>query len=157
MQILKTKSNIFDLPVDTQEAVCVTTNGMIKNNGHAVMGRGIAKEADDRFHLSLKLAYYLKKYGNRTFCMGAYTNETTGKQFTLITFPTKHDWRNDSDLDLIKASAENLVRICDNRGITKCYLTPVGCANGHLDWNTQVKPILQPILDNRFVIVFRES
>lgn len=157
MNILYTTSNIFDIPLNTAEAVCVTTNGMIKKNGQAVMGAGIAKEANTRFHLADKLADYITRYGNRPFFMGLYKNDTNGNNFNIITFPTKHDWRNDSDLELIRKSAENLVRICDNRDIKRCYLTPVGCANGHLDWESQVKPVIAPILDNRFTIVFREN
>lgn len=143
------------LTVSEAEAVCVTTNGMIKNNGHAVMGAGIAKEADTRFHLAKRLADYLTKYGNRTFYMGVYNHELTGTPFAIITFPTKHNWRDKSDLELIRQSAENLDKICNNRGITKCYLPPVGCGYGGLDWNSQVKPILEPLLDDRFIIVFR--
>lgn len=151
MKILNTAKNIFDLPVSEKEAVCVTTNGMVKRNGFAVMGAGIAREADLRFGLSAKLGQYLRAYGNRTFYMGAYQNKA------IICFPTKHNWRDSSDLALIRESAENLVRMCDNRGITKCYLPPVGCGLGGLDWDTQVAPLLNSILDDRFVIVFRAA
>lgn len=41
MRILNTNRNIFDLPANNS-AVCVTTNGIIKQNGYAVMGKGIA-------------------------------------------------------------------------------------------------------------------
>lgn len=156
MQILHTSQNIFDLPVSAAEAVCVTTNGVIKQNGEAVMGAGIAKEANTRFHLACKLAEYLRKYGNRPFNMGVFTHEITGNQFAIITFPTKHHWREDSDQMLIKESAINLVKICDKWGIAKCYLPQVGCANGHLDWDSQVQPILGSLLDDRFVVVIRE-
>ena len=154
MKILNSNKNIFDLPKSAFDAVCVTTNSMIKRNGKAVMGAGIAKEADERFNLGYKLADYLNKYGNRCFNMGLYTNDQTRKTFTIITFPTKYDWRNNSDLTLIKKSAKELVSICDKWNIKHCYLTPVGCKNGNLNWNLQVKPILEQILDNRFTIVF---
>lgn len=155
MQILYTVKNIFDLPVSEDEAVCVTTNGMVKKNGHAVMGAGIAKEADARFHLSAALAGYLKAYGNHAFYMGVHFNDVTDTPMSIITFPTKHDWRNDSDLNLIRQSAAELVNICNGKGIEKCYLTPVGCANGHLDWTSQVYPVLCPVLDDRFTVVMR--
>lgn len=157
MQILYTNSNIFDLPENASHAVCVTTNGIVKANGKAVMGAGIAKEADDRFSLAGLLGEYLRKYGNRAFHMGAKTNAKTGNQLSIITFPTKYDWREDSSLGLIQQSAENLIRICGNRNISKIYLPPVGCGKGRLDWESQVCPLLEPMLDDRFTVVFRRN
>lgn len=143
--------NIFALP-QNGEAVCVTTNGIVKPNGHAVMGAGIALESNKLFHLSKKLGGYLNKYGNRVFNMGRFSN---GSQcLTVITFPTKYDWRDNSDIELIHQSAIQLVELCNKFGITKCYLPPPGCGCGKLDWNT-VKNCLSSILDDRFIIVFR--
>lgn len=117
------------------------------------MGRGIARIADLKFGLAEQLAGYLKKYGNRLFYMGPKTDRHTGRTMSVIAFPTKHDWRNDSDLDLIVTSARQLVDVCDKFGIRTCYLICPGCANGHLDWETQVRPAIEPILaDDRFVV-----
>lgn len=157
MKILNTSKNIFDLPEKPDHAVCVTTNGMIKKSGEAVMGAGIAKEADTRFKLKYKLADYLQKYGNRPFNMGVYPNSQVGNIMTIVTFPTKNDWRDKSDMKLIRQSAENLVKLCDKFKITTCYLPPVGCGCGGLDWKTQVEPALENILDDRFIIVFRNN
>ena len=146
--------DIFSLPQGSHEAICVTTNGILKMNGHAVMGKGIAKQANDRFCLSEQLGKYLTMYGNRLFFMGNhYFNGTN--QFSIITFPTKYDWREDSDINLIIKSAEQLVKTCEKFGITKCYLPPVGCGNGNLNWEHTVKPWLSQILDDRFIVVLR--
>lgn len=145
-------SYIFRVANGPNEAICITTNGMIKTNGHAVMGKGIAKAADDYFKISSKLGEYLKKYGNRAFDMGFFSAYGQVPHHVL-TFPTKHDWRNDSDINLIRTSAEQIVRICNARNINFCYLPEPGCTNGHLNYETQVKPILESILDNRFVVV----
>lgn len=152
MKTLRTTSNIFDLPTDRTHAVCITTNGMIKRNGTAVMGAGIAKEANERFHLGYELANHLKNNGNTPFIFS-----TPGKNNShLISFPTKYDWRNQSDLNLIRRSAEILVEICNNSNIQTCYLTPPGCGCGGLNWDIQVKPVIESILDDRFTIVFRQ-
>ena len=68
MQELRGRYDIFELPQQpcrfaVTEAMCVTTNGIVKADGHAVMGAGIAKQANDYFHLSEKLGGYLKQYG----------------------------------------------------------------------------------------------
>lgn len=143
--------DIFMLP-QTGEAVCVTTNGIVKQNGHAVMGAGIALQANNQFHLSAKLGSYLKQYGNRAFNLGKY-RRYDGHVFTVFSFPTKHDYRNDSDITLICKSAEELVEMCNKFGITRCYLTRPGCGCGKLNWENIVKPWLSQILDDRFVVV----
>lgn len=147
---LRGRYDIFQLP-QNGEAVCVTTNGVVKADGHAVMGAGIAKQADQLFNLSKRLGDYINQYGNRVFNMGKYTN---GSQLiTVITFPTKHHWKNDSDINLIIKSCEQLVEVCDKFGITKCYLTPPGCGCGNLSWENTVKPWVSLALDDRFIVV----
>ena len=153
MQELKGNYNIFDLP-QNREAMCVTTNGIVKTNGEAVMGAGIAKDANQLFHLSNLLGKYLKQYGNRAFNLGRF-QRPNGAIFTVFSFPTKHDWKEDSDITLICKSAEQLMQMCDKFGITKCYLTPPGCGCGNLNYETTVKPWISQILDDRFVVILR--
>ena len=152
MQILYTHTNIFDIPITNNgsEAVCITTNGMIKKNGMAVMGAGIAKEANERYNLAGTLAEYLRQYGNHAYILGKSNNG-----FYLISFPTKNHWKDNSNINLIKQSAYELITLCNYHNIKRCYLTPPGCSNGHLNWEYQVKPVLENILDDRFIIVIR--
>lgn len=147
--------DIFTLPNNNakENIVCVTTNGIIKKNGHAVMGAGIAKTANERFHVSKKLAEYICTYGNVPCFLGQFQYKTS--QFYLCSFPTKNDWRDPSDLELIKRSAQRMTIMADAEDFQHIYMTPPGCGCGGLDYETQVKPILEPILDDRFVIVFR--
>lgn len=151
MQILNTSQDIFYLPMNG-EAVCITTNGIVDKYGNAVMGKGIALQAKNLFHCEKKLGDYLKQYGNRAFNLGSYKRD--GQIFTLFSFPTKHHWKEDSDVTLICKSAEQLVEMCNKFNITKCYLPPVGCGAGNLKWNN-VEPWLSVILDDRFIVVFR--
>ena len=147
--------DIFNLPLEN-EAVCVTTNGIVKPNGHAVMGKGIALDANKKFNLSFRLGTFLTQYGNRAFNLGKYINPQNNALFTIFSFPTKHDWRYNSDIELIKKSAKELMEMCDKFGVNKCYLTPPGCSCGKLDYDNTVKPVLSEILDNRFVVVIRK-
>lgn len=153
MLTIKTSSDIFSIPSSSNTAVCVLTNGMVKSNGFAVMGAGQAKQADQMFHCGRRLGTCLSLHGNHVFDLGDVT--AYGKTYRLITFPTKHDWRNGSDLKLIEQSANELVQLCDNLHIQTCYLPPAGCGLGGLDWKTQAEPLLSKILDGRFVIVLR--
>lgn len=147
--MLITNGNIWDLLTDDNSAICVTTNGMVKGDGKAVMGAGIAKQARDFFHADTVLGPLLRKNGNHVYDLGAYVH---GRPFHLLSFPTKHDWRDQSDLNLIRQSAHELVQLANQNGYTKVYLTPPGCALGRLNWEKQVRPMLEQILDDRFVV-----
>lgn len=154
MQEITVNQNIFWLPQGNTEAVAFTTNGIIRKDGRAVVGKGIAKEANDLFHIDQKLAHFLRQYGNRAFNLGQYQNASSGAVFTLFSFPTKYDWKEDSDVTLICKSAEQLMQMCDKFQVTRCYIPPVGCGCGNLSWEHTVKPWISQILDDRFVVIF---
>lgn len=156
MTELQTNKSLFWLPEGNSEAAAFTTNGNIRNDGKAVVGAGIAKKANSLFHIDTKLAQYLKEYGNRAFNLGRFQNNQTGANFTLFTFPTKHNWKDDSDVTLICKSAEQLMQMCDKFGITRCYIPLVGCGCGGLNWETTVKPWVSQILDDRFTVVYKQ-
>lgn len=142
--------SIFDLPANPHEAACVTTNGMIRRDGRAVMGAGIAKLADQRFDLANTLAGQLRAHGNHAAYLKTAAN--AHGPFNIFSFPTKHDWRDKSDIQLIKQSARELIKLCDEMNITTCYIPRPGCTNGQLSW-PDVKQELLPILDDRFIVV----
>lgn len=153
MQTLHTKTNIFDLPHANHTAVCVTTNGIVKRNGCAVMGKGIAKEADDRFHVSAQLGMKLNACGNHVYDLGVVHNAQ--QAYRLVSFPTKNDWRDNSTIKRITQSAYELIAYCIEHEIETCYLPPAGCGCGGLDWDNVVSPILSQILNDRFITVIR--
>lgn len=157
---LKGNYNIFELPKQplssaVTEAMCVTTNGIVKQNGEAVMGAGIAKQVNDYFHVANLLGKYINEYGNRAFNLGVYSRQYLNDvvYFRLFTLPTKHHFRLDSDINLIVKSCEQLVEMCTKFNINKCYLTPPGCGCGNLDYESIVKPWISQILDDRFIVV----
>lgn len=138
------------------DAAVVTTNGIIKNNGCAVMSAGIAKFARDTFtEIDRKLGNYLRTSGNHAYYLGhwLYKNHL----ITILTMPTKHDWRNDSDINLIKQSAIELVALADKYALQHIFLPCPCCSNGHLDYEKQVKPVIQNILDDRFIVIINKA
>lgn len=151
-QVLMDGSDIYDLPQGPGEILCITTNGCIKKNGDAVMGAGIALTANQRFNLAPDLGKLLAQYKNHVFDMGMRTDSQTGRQVHIVTLPTKNHWKEDSDIDLVEQSIKELADLCNRRGYAKCYMTAPGCALGHLDWETQVKPLVDKYLDDRFII-----
>lgn len=153
MNVVITNKDIFTMPSNNTEAVCITTNGIIKQNGCAVMGAGIAKQANSLYQLDAELAAHLQKSGNVPYLF----NKKGCNNCFLISFPTKHDWRDKSDLKLIQRSAQLLSELCDRHEITKCYLTPPGCGCGGLNWSVEVRPALEQCLDDRFTVIIRPS
>lgn len=129
------------------DAICVTTNGIIKKNGEAVMGAGVAHQAKIRYPgLPRELAVKLRFTGNHVYLMPQKNH------ISIVTFPTKNDWKDDSDIALIEQSCEELVVLTDKLRWNQVVLTRPGCANGKLNWS-DVKPILEKHLDDRFIII----
>lgn len=147
MQVLHNIHNLFDLPHEhnNTEAVCITTNGIVRTDGKAVMGRGIAKYADEHFNLSKKLADYLILTGNHAYDLGIY------EKFHIISFPTKQDWRKKSDIKLIIQSCHEVIKIADDLELQTIYLPAPGCGNGQLRYQ-DVEPVISKILDDRFIV-----
>lgn len=131
------------------DVICTTTNGEIKKDGKAVMGRGNAKFVRDTFSgVDTLLGQMLEKYGNRVVPLGKYSFGE--KTFTLLTFPTKNKWRDKSDLALIQQSAKEIKQLADHYGFQRIYIPIPGCSNGQLAWH-DVKQVLTD-LDERFII-----
>ena len=127
--------------------VIITTNGTVRNDGACVMGRGVAKQAATRFpKLPFQLGDKIASAGNNVYVFD---------DLKIITLPVKHHWKDKADLDLIEKSLKQLVEWADEppRKHGKFYMVRPGCSNGKRDWKTEVKPLCEKYLDDRFVIV----
>ncbi len=142
------KGNIWEFPADV---LLIHTNGFVKNNGCAVMGAGIAKQAKDKYpgldkHLGAKLTEFGSKI-HRLLRNG---------DCEIWSFPTKDFWYNPSSLEIIRASAHNLASIIHQEQMENYIfaMTRPGCGNGKLNWE-DVKPILEEEfagLDNIYIV-----
>lgn len=160
MQIVN--CNMFNKCKDT-DALCVTTNAIVNKQGKLIMGAGIAKVFRDSFKgVDTLLGEYVTKYGNRVFKIGEVplkACDNTRKTVTLFSFPTKNNWRDKSDLNLIKQSCIQLKEVVEYFKIQgDIYLPAPGCSNGGLDWNSQVKPIVEQYLtEDKYKICFKDD
>lgn len=133
--------------------LCTTTNGVVTEaNGAAVMGKGNAKQIDNEFHVSKLLGSYIQKFGNRAFYLGNHVIGTNTIQ--IASFPTKYDWRDDSDLTLISKSVEQVKAIAEKFGSDTIFLPYPGISNGRLPFNI-VQNVLDVSLDERFYTFIR--
>lgn len=130
----------------------ITTNGFVKKNGEAVMGRGCALQATKKFPgIAFTLGYKLKSSGNRVHVLktGSFENPSE----VLVSFPVKHKWFEKADPALIEKSAKELRSVVSNyKHTVKVVLPRPGCGNGQLKWE-DVRLILAPILDDRFYVI----
>ena len=146
------KADLFD-PTPEVDAICIPTNGQVKRNGRAVMGAGVAKIARDKWPgLDLRLGHCLCEWGNRLQVL-TLTKEV---DYHIIAFPTKHHWKDKSDLELIERAAKDLRDVTSCRHWRSIWLPVVGCGLGGLSWRDQVEPLLSSILDDRFVVVMKD-
>lgn len=129
------------------DLICVTTNPVIAKHGGVVMGRGSAYQAKIRFPgIDRILADQVRRFGNVVSII--WDNPA------IASFPVKHHWLWNADPELIRRSAKDLVFVANNRRCKTVALPRPGCGNGLLRWEDEVKPVLVPILDERFAVYF---
>lgn len=138
--MIERRGNLWTYPADWR---VITTNGYVRKDGCAVMGRGCAYEAAQKFiMLPSQLGRKLRKQGNHVHLF---------PDIRIITFPVKHAWDQDADLALIERSVRELLQVLDPK---QRYVMPrPGCGNGRLGWNT-VRPLLEPLPHNVTVITW---
>lgn len=165
-------------------AVCLTTNGYYRKDGHAVMGRGVAKAANDLWRLSELLGNAIRLHGNVAQIFAAVPRPNQA-DLLIIAFPVKPVWGTNvlpqhtgkfppdrvpgwacyADLELIRRSARELQQVIQQFIVPhppvgrKVLLPRPGCYNGGLSWET-VKPILDvelaPVAEH-VIVVHKEN
>lgn len=65
---------------------------------------------------------------------------------TIINFPTKRHWRENSRYEDIETGLQNLRLMLMNKPWTTITIPALGCGNGGLDWDV-VKPMITTALD----------
>jgi O-acetyl-ADP-ribose deacetylase (regulator of RNase III) len=138
--------NIFDFPCD---AICVTTNGVVKNNGELVMGGGIALQFKNRYpKLPTILARHVSSKGNHCYAIIATYVADDLPYKHIVSFPTKNDWKNNSPLSLIQQSINELVSLTSVHRWDTVALPFPGIGLGGLKYE-EVLPLVER-LDDRF-------
>ena len=121
----------------------VTTNGFVRNDGTAVMGRGTAKQAAD-LHKDVPkiLGDLLLAHGNVPFLL----------PYGFVSLPVKHHWKEKADLDLIDRSLRTMRVLWDTYKSEgrQIYLPRPGCGNGGLSWY-HVRPLVEAYFDDAIV------
>ena len=122
----------------------IPTNGCVTKTGKAVMGKGVALQAKQKFPgIDLALGMAINSGGNRLHLLVEYD---------LFSFPTKHDWRNPSDIELIKQSIMELENLAEEMQHRIFAIPLPGTGAGGLEAG-DVWPLLEELPDNVIVVV----
>ncbi len=156
--------DLFDLTTHV-DAICIPTNGIVKKSGEAVMGAGVAKLCAVKWpQTQYILGEFLTEGKNLPYQLGMVNK--LGEFWTKLTvedknshicrvfsFPTKHHFKDNSDLELIKRSCQQMVIFATALKMDFIALPRVGAGLGGLSWENEVRPAISKILDDRFHIV----
>jgi hypothetical protein len=139
--MLETVGNIWEYAAES--VITITTNGSLTPDGRAVFGRGVAREAATRFPgLAVKLGSLLKEKGNQVLDLGN----------GIVSFPVEETPWSLPDVRIIARSAQELRALADISGWSRIVVPRPGCGGGGLAWQ-DVKPALEPWLDDRFLVI----
>lgn len=123
--------------------IAVTTNGTVTPAGRAVFGRGVARQAGERFpELAEIMGGMIREQGNHVFYLG----------FGIVSFPVEETPWSLPDLRMIARSARELRELADSSGWYRVVVPRPGCGGGGLAWK-DVRPLLDACLDDRFIVI----
>lgn len=122
--------DLWEFPADFR---VITTNGIIKGDGTAVMGKGVAKQAADKYPgLPTDLAEHLRQNRN---VLGYFP------QYGIVTLPTKDHWKHKSSLILIEDGCRALAALALVLSDSTFVMVPPGIGAGGRTW-AEVEPIV---------------
>lgn len=131
---------------DRGAVIVITASGSLTRDGRAVLGRGVARQATLRFpDVAQKLGRLLAEQGSHVFDLGG----------CLVSFPVEESAWSQPDLRIIARSAQELRRLADRSGWQRVVVPRPGCGGGGLAWK-DVKPLLTPWFDDRFIVISRD-
>lgn len=133
---------VYDEPRDILRATEQTIVNPVNTQG--VAGSGLALAVRNRF--PGWFAAYRKACRQGVFESRGLFVFDVDETFKILSFPTKHAWREDSKLEWIKEGLIHLVRDYKEYGITSLAMPEIGCGRGHLEWS-DVAPLVYHYLD----------
>lgn len=123
--------------------IVITASGTLTRDGRAVLGRGVARQAGERFTgLAAILGRLVARQGSRVFDLGN----------GLVSFPVEETAWSQPDLRIIASSARQLRELVDLKEWKRIVVPRPGCGGGGLAWK-DVRPLLEPWFDGRFIII----
>ena len=112
-----------------------------------VMGKGIALQFKQRYSGNFR-RYAAACRAGEVIIGQMFIVEINAdvRPHTIINFPTKRHWRDQSRLDDVQAGLVDLIAVVQRLQIHSIAVPPLGCGNGGLDW-----AIVRPLIEHAFV------
>lgn len=120
-------------------------------NTVGVMGKGIAKDFKTIYPEMFQ--EYQRLCEQKQFDVGQLWLYKTEHKWVL-NFPTKKHWRQSSRPEYIEAGLRKFADTYHVYGIMSISFPMLGCGNGELDWETQVRPLMEQYLEKLPVTVY---
>ena len=134
--------SLFDSPA---QALVNTVNTM------GVMGKGIAAVFKQLYPDMYQRYRRLCDDGKLDIGM-LYIYRTPSR--VIVNFPTKKHWRQPSQPEYIEAGLQKFVEHYTDYGIASVSFPQLGCGHGELDWETQVRPLMERYLTDLPIPVY---
>lgn len=112
-------------------------------NTVGVMGKGIA--ADFKRIYPKMFEEYKHLCDTKKLDIGEFFLYKTQNKWVL-NFPTKKHWKSPSKLEYIEEGLKALISQANELQLNDIAMPKLGCGNGGLDWETQVKPLVEKYL-----------
>ncbi|MGB3683118.1 MAG: macro domain-containing protein [Rubrobacteraceae bacterium] len=113
-------------------------------NTVGVMGKGIALQFKKKFPGNFKA--YERACKNEEVRVGKMftisLDSLTNPQY-IVNFPTKQHWKEKSRIEYVRDGLEDLLHEIERLDIHSIALPPLGCGNGGLDWESEVRPLIE--------------
>lgn len=136
------RTNIFE----SNAQVLVNTVNTV-----GVMGKGLAKEFKRIYPDMFK--QYQKFCEEGLLTVGKLQIYKTPNKWVL-NFPTKANWRSPSKLENIEQGLQKFVDNYDRLAIKSIAFPMLGCGNGGLSWEDEVKPLMEKYLKDLPIEIF---
>lgn len=113
-------------------------------NTVGVMGKGIALQFKRKFPENFKA--YKQACDKEEVEIGrmfVFSFDRLTNPRYIINFPTKNHWREESRLEYVREGLDALVGEVRDLKIHSIAVPPLGCGNGGLDWESEVRPLME--------------
>lgn len=120
-------------------------------NTVGVMGKGIAKRYKEIYPDMYK--QYQKFCEQHLLDIGKlwiYKSDTKW----ILNFPTKKHWRQPSKVEYVEQGLKKFVETYEEKGITSVSFPQLGCGNGGLNWEDEVRPLMEKYLKDLPIDIF---
>ena len=120
-------------------------------NTEGVMGKGIASQFK-RIYPEMFTKYRMHCERKNLVIGRLFLYKTAHKW--ILNFPTKMHWRNPSRLEYIESGLQKFASKYSEIGITSIAFPQLGCGNGGLDFDDQVRPLMESYLGRLSIPVY---